>query len=399
MFAIMASYPILDAVLIIPAVLILWGLRSEQRHSVPWICESTSLLCIAISDSWFAFIFLTHLVDQLWLDSIFFAAEYLIMAAGLFWYVRFVFPHHRKDWIGTLSAPSGGGTITLATSPTIGISLGKKGSGIAAVAIASVAIILVTALVIFPSYSPLSFASSSSRIIPDSAQRPASIIVGALLPLTGVMSSFGEAGYAALEMAVEDVNENFSKTNGKTVKVIVEDTETDPIIALEKLKKLDSTGVKIIVGPSTSAELDGVRQYADEKGILLISSSSTAPSLAIRGDNVFRFVSDDVYQAEAVARQMWNDGVRVVVPIWRSDSWGNDLIKFMRDDFEKLGGRVVDGVGYAPLTGESSASLSRINLIIWNQQLKALSSKVSQAIAHYGADKVGVHIAAFDEGS
>ena len=50
-----------------------------------------------------------------------------------------------------------------------------------------------------------------------------------------------------------------------------------------------------------------------------------------------------------------------------------------------------------PRTGDFSASLNRINFIIWSQDLRSLSSKVSQAVTQYGADKVAVYLVAFDE--
>ncbi len=69
----------------------------------------------------------------------------------------------------------------------------------------------------------------------------------------------------------------------------------------------------------------------------------------------------------------------------------------MKQDFTKIGGKTLNGVGYLPRTGDFSSSLNRINFIIWNQDLKSLSSKVSQAMTQYGADKVGVYLVSFDE--
>ncbi|MGG6460926.1 MAG: hypothetical protein ACM3JQ_05810 [Candidatus Eiseniibacteriota bacterium] len=37
------------------------------------------------------------------------------------------------------------------------------------------------------------------------------------------------------------------------------------------------------------------------------------------GNNVLRLVPDDTHQAQAVSQQMWSDGVRVIVPFWRTD--------------------------------------------------------------------------------
>jgi branched-chain amino acid transport system substrate-binding protein len=83
--------------------------------------------------------------------------------------------------------------------------------------------------------------------------------------------------------------------------------------------------------------------------------------------------------------------------MWRTDIYGNELVGLVREDFEKLGGTVLSGIGYVPYTGGFSSSLNRINFIIWSQDLKSLASKVSQAVTHYGADKVGVYLVAFDE--
>ncbi|MGB8937669.1 MAG: penicillin-binding protein activator [Candidatus Nitrosopolaris sp.] len=196
----------------------------------------------------------------------------------------------------------------------------------------------------------------------------------------------------------EEVNEYFSKTNSNTrVGLIIEDTPTNPAISLEELKNLAAKGVRIVIGPATSADVQEVEDYADKNGILIISPSSTARSLAVQGDNVFRFVPDDTHQAQAVSRHIWQDGVRVVVPIWRTDVYGNDIVSAVKKDFGKLGGIVLDGIGYIPSTGDFSTSLNRINFIVWDQDLRSLSSKVTQAVAHYGADKVGVYLVAFDE--
>jgi branched-chain amino acid transport system substrate-binding protein len=140
-----------------------------------------------------------------------------------------------------------------------------------------------------------------------------------------------------------------------------------------------------------------VKDYADQNGILILSVSSTATQLAIPNDNIFRLVPDDSHQAQAIAEKMWGDGVRVVVPMWRTDIFGEGLHSKLAEDFERLGGRVDAGVAYKPPTGDFSASLHRINFIFWEQDLKALTSRVNDAVKQYGADKVGVYAISFDE--
>lgn len=225
------------------------------------------------------------------------------------------------------------------------------------------------------------------EVAPQPPAMRTEVVLGALLPLTGTLSSSGEATQAALELAVRDVNAYLSDIDSAMrVRLIIEDTETDPEVALEKLQNLAEKGVKVVIGPDSSAEVKAVKAYADENGILLISHFSTAPSLAISGDNIFRFVPDDTHQAEAIALLMWEGGVRAVIPFWRGDVWGDDLANATKTRFEELGGTVIDGVRYNPSTEDFSV------------ELESLNAKVSQAIAQYGdADSVGVHLMAFEE--
>ena len=212
------------------------------------------------------------------------------------------------------------------------------------------------------------------------------IVLGALLPITGDLSSSGEAAKAAIDLAEKDINEYLADTGFDVrVRLIVEDTETKPEIALMKLEELEEEGVRVIIGPGSSASVNQIKSYAEKKGILLISHSSTAPSMAIPEDNVFRFVLDDRSQAEAIARLMWDDGCKAVIPIWRDDVWGNDLMEATKKNFEDLGGTIVNGVGYTPTTANFSAKLEFIN------------SKVSQALAQYNSNSVAVHLMAFKE--
>ncbi len=90
MFGILIAYPIMNALLTIPALSILIGLWKERPWSIPWTFKSLSLFCIVITDSWFAFIILSGLYEQVWLSSMFFGAEYLILAGGLLWFNNFL---------------------------------------------------------------------------------------------------------------------------------------------------------------------------------------------------------------------------------------------------------------------------------------------------------------------
>jgi len=219
------------------------------------------------------------------------------------------------------------------------------------------------------------------------APRSTEIVMGALLSLTGDWSSGGESSQAALEIASNDVNAYLAEIgSGNNISIVIKDTQSDPAIALEKLKDMNEEGIKVVIGPLTSAEAEAIKSYADENGILLLSPSSTSPSLAITGDNLLRFSPNDSHQAEAIAKLMWEDGTRAVVPMWRSDIWGDGLVEAMTDNFQQLGGKVFDGIRY------SSTNMD------FTKELESLNSTVSQTVAEYdNAMAVGVYLAAFGE--
>ena len=125
------------------------------------------------------------------------------------------------------------------------------------------------------------------------------IPIGALLPLTGVLASFGQNNKVAAEIAVEEVNDFLEKIGaGWRLKLYVEDTETKPSVALEKLMALHSKGVKVVIGPMASSGVKALKEYADSNKILVVSPSSTSPALAIPDDYIFRFPPTDELQGK-----------------------------------------------------------------------------------------------------
>jgi branched-chain amino acid transport system substrate-binding protein len=212
------------------------------------------------------------------------------------------------------------------------------------------------------------------------------IVVGALLPLSGDYAGGGEASRVALEVAAGDINDYFvSIGSDYRVGIIIEDTKADPATALAKLQTLEGQGATVVIGPSTSAELEAIRTYADDHGILIVSTMSTAPSLAIAGDNVYRFVPPDTYQADVMAYYLREQGVTAIVPVWRGDVWGDELEKLTAAAFARRGGKVLDGVRYTPdLEGYDAIAAD-------------LDARVAGAVAAHGKERVAVYLVSLDE--
>lgn len=167
--------------------------------------------------------------------------------------------------------------------------------------------------------------------------------IGALLPLTGALQSNGEASRAALELAARAIDDG----DGPGVELVIEDTATDPEQALEKLRGLYADGIRVVIGPYASSEVAAVKEFADDHEIVLVSPLSTARSLAVAGDHIFRFTPDDGKEGEALAAVALDDGITTIVPVSRDDAGNLGLQAAVRETFEPAGGTIAEGVTYA----------------------------------------------------
>lgn len=231
----------------------------------------------------------------------------------------------------------------------------------------------------------LSMVAASCASTP-SEPREREVLLGGLFSLTGNWSTLGRTGRAAMELAVEDVNQYLAGNAANIVFVAaVEDTRLEPALALDRAQALRARGVQLLIGPQSSAEVEQLKSFVDANGLLLVSPSSTAGALTIPGDNVFRFTPADSLEGVAVSAMMWEDGIRAIVPVWRDDTGNAGLEKATRGRFSALGGSVLEGVRYGAGTFDVAAILAGVD------------AQLRLAIQQHGDDRVAVYLAAFDE--
>ena len=397
LFIVTIAYPTLNSILTILAITILLGIKKEKHHLVPWVCELIGFLAIVVGDSWFAIIVLTTFVEQLWISTLLLSAHYLLIAGGLIWYLRYSIKWKSKD---------------LAFKIVVRMKKRKPPNKIIFTSITVISLVLFSSVYLgngFENDGKNSLLIKKNHITEKSSLTSTGgadgqqnfhkeFVVGAIIPLTGSYSSIGKPVKVALEKAEQDVNKYSEKMNSSSrFNLVMANSKSSPEDSLEAIKQLHSIGAKIIVGPATSTAVLGAKEYADTNDIILISYSSTSPLLSIPGDNLLRLVPDDINQAKVIAQRMIDDGIKVVVPIWRGDIYGNELYKSTKNQFEKLGGKMEEGINYKPHTGKFATSLHRINFIMWNKDLERLDSIVSEAIKKYGNKSVGVFIISYDE--
>jgi branched-chain amino acid transport system substrate-binding protein len=210
--------------------------------------------------------------------------------------------------------------------------------------------------------------------------------VGALLSLTGGGSTLGTTSKVALQVAVKRWNAQPATKRGNTRLVLdVYNTNLEPDRAVTGLEKLAKKGAHIVIGPQSSSEVAAIKDLAASLGVLVVSQGSTASSLAIPGDNVFRFVPTDHVEGKAITDLMVEDGTSAIVPMWRNDAGNEGLADTVRATGPTQGATVSEGYRYEPDTTDFTTALT------------AITTQVNDAVAAAGADHVAVYLAGFEE--
>ena len=87
------AYPVLDAMLLIPAIVILWSFRRGEPAYTHWVMISLFIIFVTVADIGFDYALAVDedsASQQEWVWDMFYNAGYLSIAAALFWYSRYL---------------------------------------------------------------------------------------------------------------------------------------------------------------------------------------------------------------------------------------------------------------------------------------------------------------------
>src|SRR5216683_7969492 len=150
------------------------------------------------------------------------------------------------------------------------------------------------------------------------------ITIGELMDLSGSLSDQGKKAQDSSTLAVKDINSALV-ASGCSLRFAnqIQDYAHDNNVAQQKLTSFAASGIQVVVGPLNSAAANFILTYANNHHIVLISPSSTSPTLAIAGDYLFRTAPNDAAQGAADGRMLWDRGAKAVIIIERHDAYGD----------------------------------------------------------------------------
>ncbi len=211
--------------------------------------------------------------------------------------------------------------------------------------------------------------------------------IGALLSLTGNWSTLGITSKAAMDIALEDINDYMTKSgSGYRFSSVVYDTKLDATLANQYIATVREQGCRFILGPQSSAEAGAVLNYANTHDMIVVSQGSTAGSLSIDYDNLYRFCPADDVEGVAMGKTIYNDGIRALVTAARDDAGNKGLQLSVGKAFNTLNGMVSATAPYSNATNVDFTAL-----------LADIKAKIVQYQSSYATNQIAVYLASFDE--
>jgi len=222
---------------------------------------------------------------------------------------------------------------------------------------------------------------------PQAMAQKGGYTLGALVPLTGPLAAKGRTAQAALKLAETDIRSYLAGAgSGESFSLVIEDTGSTPAKALAALKQLADKGIRLVVGPASDDETAAVEDFASQKGVALISYGSAAQYLARKDDLLFRLCPANTYQAEALTALVKQEGHTVMIPLWRGDTVGDELVVHAKARFKQLGGEAAAGTRYNPDRTDYAVILDELAREVEN--IRAANPKAKPAIVFVGGNEV-----------
>jgi ABC-type branched-subunit amino acid transport system substrate-binding protein len=188
--------------------------------------------------------------------------------------------------------------------------------------------------------------------------------LGALIPLTGGLATYGESSLNGMRLAVEQANEAGGVLDGE-VELVVGDTQTRSQPAVDAANRLVGVeGVAGLLGALSSGNTVPVATSVSAvEGVPQISNASTAPTITTLDDNdfLFRTVPSDAQQGVVLGDLVQEEGLERVAILYVNNDYGQGLAESFQESFEEAGGTVTSSAAFEPNKASYRGELSNVS--------------------------------------
>jgi branched-chain amino acid transport system substrate-binding protein len=187
-----------------------------------------------------------------------------------------------------------------------------------------------------------------------------SIPIGAVLPITGDDSVYGEPVKKGIELAYDEIQADPEYTT-KIVLTVV-DSGSDPEQAKAQLAAQYDAGALLAIGGVTSSEAKEMIAVAEKYDRVLVSPTASAPELSGLSRSFYRIWPSDFAAASRMAQFVSQDLEihEVVVVAAEAHEYAMGIQEAFRSAYEGLDGKVIETIEFPEHTSDFSGLLERV---------------------------------------
>jgi len=170
--------------------------------------------------------------------------------------------------------------------------------------------------------------------------------VGAVISESGAVASYGEKVKKGLDLALDEINAAGGFRGGH-LHVIYKDDATNSSIGRRVTDELiQDEDVPVIIGAISSPVTLSIAEICEEQQVVLLSPTSSAPSISDAGDFIFRNWPSDFDEGNSMARFAKDLGLERVVVFALNSAYGEGLRDIFTQQYSGKYRKVVEAFSF-----------------------------------------------------
>jgi branched-chain amino acid transport system substrate-binding protein len=215
---------------------------------------------------------------------------------------------------------------------------------------------------VFKNSQRLGLLALALAALSGAAQAADTLKVGAVFPISGGQSTYGEESLNGADLALDDLKAKDAALAGK-ITMIREDEKSNPVDAAAAAKKLlNVDNVDIVFGSVASSNTLSMADSVVAAGKPLVTPASTNPSVTQKGDLVFRTCFIDPFQGSVLASFATTNlsAKTAAILLDHKSDYSKGLAQYFEEAFKAAGGTIVATEAYEQGKKDFKTQLTKI---------------------------------------
>ena len=172
------------------------------------------------------------------------------------------------------------------------------------------------------------------------------LMVGVVLPQTGVNKGYGASLQAGIKLALDDA---VARNSPPGIEAQYRDSLSHPEYAAKEASELFKAGALIVIGGATTPEAMAMIPEAEKATRVIISPSASKPGLAETSNLFFRTVPSDDFEAEVAADFLVTQKkAKTILVLFQQGLYSEGLLPVFTAKVANLGGKITDKLPIGP---------------------------------------------------